>query len=165
MSNQIPWKLWDVITYACPKIRYSKLVKETPVCCRHTGRKFVFCFWVWLTLNPFPSVTLAVICPSIAICKLNFQRYLLIKYLNLVRNTEKFGWISAMLQYLQYNSNGDTKLSREWLGSETGKSHFDGLMQERGNSIANTLQLCFFCTNPSIFWSTDAYYLWLRMED
>ena len=28
--------------------------------------------------------------------------------------------------------------------------HIDGLMQERRNSIANTLELCLSCTNPSI---------------
>ena len=29
-------------------------------------------------------------------------------------------------------------------------SHFDSLEQERRNSIANALELSFFCTNPSI---------------
>ena len=29
--------------------------------------------------------------------------------------------------------------------------HIDGLVQKRHNSIANTLELCLSCTNPSIF--------------
>ena len=33
------------------------------------------------------------------------------------------------------------------------EEHFDGSVQERHNSIANTLELCLSCTNPSIsFW-------------
>ena len=28
--------------------------------------------------------------------------------------------------------------------------YFDGLVQERPNSIANALELCLSCTNPSI---------------
>ena len=32
-------------------------------------------------------------------------------------------------------------------------SHFDGLVQERHNSIANTLELRLSCTNPSILCS------------
>ena len=35
--------------------------------------------------------------------------------------------------------------------------HIDGLMQERRNSIANALELCLCCTNPSIFLM---WYLW-----
>ena len=31
-----------------------------------------------------------------------------------------------------------------------GPYHFDGLMQERRNSIANALELRLSCTNPSI---------------
>ena len=31
------------------------------------------------------------------------------------------------------------------------KNHIDGLMQKRRNSTANTLQLCFLCIKPSIF--------------
>ena len=29
--------------------------------------------------------------------------------------------------------------------------HFDGLVQESHNSIANALELCLSCTNPSIW--------------
>ena len=34
------------------------------------------------------------------------------------------------------------------------RCHLDGLMQARCNSIANALELCLSCTNPSIFTST-----------
>ena len=39
------------------------------------------------------------------------------------------------------------KLNKGQLG------HFDGLVQERRNSIVNALELRVSCTNPSIYWS------------
>ena len=35
------------------------------------------------------------------------------------------------------------------------QDQFDGLMQVRCNSIANTLELCLSCTNPSNWWSVS----------
>ena len=42
---------------------------------------------------------------------------------------------------------------KTFLSWKHGKNyHLDGLMQERRNSIANTLELCLSCTNPSLNW-------------
>ena len=41
---------------------------------------------------------------------------------------------------------GGLRGKKHWNGSQV---HFDGLMQERRNSIANVLELCLSCTNPS----------------
>ena len=35
--------------------------------------------------------------------------------------------------------------------NQTPLHHIDGLMQKRHNSIANTLELCLYCSNPSIY--------------
>ena len=37
-----------------------------------------------------------------------------------------------------------------WCKYMNDASHFDGLMQERRNSIANALELSLSCSNPSI---------------
>ena len=49
--------------------------------------------------------------------------------------------LSKFLQH-HMNSPGAIKLPK--------REYIDRLMQERGNSIANALELCFSCTNPSI---------------
>ena len=47
-----------------------------------------------------------------------------------------------------YNTYLITNLNQHMM-----QAHFDGLVQERHNSIANKLELCLSCTNPSIWWS------------
>ena len=44
------------------------------------------------------------------------------------------------------------------------KEYIDGLVQERHNSIANALELCLSCTNPSI-WHNDTVHLCLDAVD
>ena len=38
------------------------------------------------------------------------------------------------------------------------KKHFDELVQERRNSIANTLEFRLSCTNPLIWWNIECYF-------
>ena len=52
-------------------------------------------------------------------------------------------WLSTRLRYVQCISDGDTTVL--W------QLHVDGLVQERRNSIANVLELCLSCTNPSMY--------------
>ena len=45
---------------------------------------------------------------------------------------------------------------------------FDGLVQERRNSIADALELCLSCTNPSSWWCKDSGIgpiLWVNRND
>ena len=43
-----------------------------------------------------------------------------------------------------------------------GKEHFDGLVQDCSNSIANALELLQFCTKPSIWYSHSVFHMWLQ---
>ena len=57
--------------------------------------------------------------------------------------------------WLYFNHNDLTMPDREWRGPEpfsmlSTVPYFDGLVQERCNSIANALELRFSCTNSSI---------------
>ena len=38
-----------------------------------------------------------------------------------------------------------------WAQFQHEDAHFDGLLQERHNSSALAMELCFSCTNPSIY--------------
>ena len=46
-------------------------------------------------------------------------------------------------------------LCAKFQNDPTTEMHIDGLVQERLNSIANSLELHLFCTNPSILWTND----------
>ena len=49
---------------------------------------------------------------------------------------------------MNLESRNDRKWKSIWMFSQ---DNFDGLVQERSNSIANALELSLSCTNPSIW--------------
>ena len=54
-------------------------------------------------------------------------------------------WVLGELWHVNYWVGATSPIVSQWL-------HIDGLVQKRRNSIANALELCLTCTNPSIWW-------------
>ena len=67
-----------------------------------------------------------------------------------------FHWIAAVISPLLSFSLGRRCTSTDTLFVSNLKDHFHGLVQERRNSTANTLELRLSCTNPSI-WSNSIW--------
>ena len=51
-------------------------------------------------------------------------------------------------ELIHYEANGQNTMAPD---NRLNSRHIDGLVQERRNSIANALELCLSCTNPSIY--------------
>ena len=80
----------------------------------------------------------------------NTVLYLVSPTLRLVR------WLTCWLAIFKYpKHNSCANISHFFCHLQL---HIDGLMQERHNSIANALELCLSCTNPSIWY-------WIRHKD
>ena len=57
-------------------------------------------------------------------------------------DSQDFGDVSMVLKMVHFRKS----TRQQWVNKE----YFDGLVQDRGNTIANALELRLSCTNPSI---------------